>query len=148
MNNNLGARPQQAAPLFRHPALKEGVLDNIRGLEGQALQVLGELDRLMREVRLAEAANRQQQNNIRQQQTRNGRAPRHECLAIGLSTGTLNPHDKMPRWDHESWGYHGDDGGSFHGRGDMLHQYGVTSPLLCLHLQIELMYSVSQSLKY
>ena len=50
--------------------------------------------------------------------------PRHECVAIGLSTKSFNPHDRLPGWDLQSFGYHGDDGGIFHGRGDMLRRYG------------------------
>ena len=49
---------------------------------------------------------------------------RHECVAIGLSTLAFNPRDKMPGWDGNSYGYHGDDGGIFHGHGDMLRRYG------------------------
>ena len=52
------------------------------------------------------------------------RGHRHECVAIGLSTRYFSPADKMPGWDSESFGYHGDDGGVYHGRGDMLRRYG------------------------
>jgi len=49
---------------------------------------------------------------------------RHECVAIGLSTPSFRPHNRMPGWDAESYGYHGDDGGIFHGHGNMLREYG------------------------
>lgn len=49
---------------------------------------------------------------------------RHDCVAIGLSTLSFNPRSKMPGWDEHSFGYHGDDGGIFHGYGDMLRRYG------------------------
>jgi len=49
---------------------------------------------------------------------------RHECVAIGLSTRSFSPSNKMPGWDVTSYGYHGDDGGIFHGQGDMLKLYG------------------------
>ena len=49
---------------------------------------------------------------------------RHECVAIGLSTRRFSPADKMPGWDAESFGYHGDDGGIYHGQGEMLRRYG------------------------
>ncbi len=55
--------------------------------------------------------------NLNQQQ-------RHDCVAIGLSTLSFNPRSKMPGWDDYSFGYHGDDGGIFHGHGDMLRRYG------------------------
>ena len=57
-----------------------------------------------------------------QERMRGGR--RHECVAIGLSTRRFSPADKMPGWDAESFGYHGDDGGIYHGRGEMLRRYG------------------------
>ncbi|KAL7478430.1 hypothetical protein ACHAW6_004197 [Cyclotella cf. meneghiniana] len=49
---------------------------------------------------------------------------RHECVAIGLSTLKFSPRDKMPGWDDHSYGYHGDDGGIFHGQGEMIKRYG------------------------
>ena len=48
----------------------------------------------------------------------------HECVAVGLSTLAFNPRDKMPGWDNNSYGYHGDDGGIFHGHGDMIRRFG------------------------
>lgn len=47
-----------------------------------------------------------------------------DCVAIGLSTLAFNPRNKMPGWDTNSYGYHGDDGGIFHGHGDMIRPYG------------------------
>ena len=52
------------------------------------------------------------------------RRVRHECVAIGLSTSRFRAHSKMPGWDYESYGYHGDDGGVFHGKGEMIRLYG------------------------
>lgn len=49
-----------------------------------------------------------------------------ECVAIGLSTSRFRPAAKMPGWDAHSFGYHSDDGGIFHGAGDMERQYGST----------------------
>lgn len=49
---------------------------------------------------------------------------RHECVAIGLSTNLFSSKDRMPGWDHQSFGYHSDDGGIFHGQGDMIRRYG------------------------
>ncbi|KAL3776010.1 hypothetical protein HJC23_010174 [Cyclotella cryptica] len=49
---------------------------------------------------------------------------RHECVAVGLSTMAFSPRDKMPGWDDHSYGYHGDDGGIFHGQGEMIKRYG------------------------
>jgi len=65
---------------------------------------------------------RPQEHEQEQEWARGGR--RHECVAIGLSTRRFSPADKMPGWDAESFGYHGDDGGIYHGRGDMLRRYG------------------------
>lgn len=41
----------------------------------------------------------------------------HGCVAIGLSTQAFAPQEKLPGWDSKSYGYHGDDGGMFHGEG-------------------------------
>ena len=65
-------------------------------------------------------AGRQGNAVIQQQQ----RGQRHECVAIGLSTKAFSPHNRMPGWDDASYGYHSDDGGIFHGQGDMLRRYG------------------------
>jgi len=47
-----------------------------------------------------------------------------DCVAIGLSTADFPLHRFMPGWTSDSYGYHSDDGGLFHGRGQMLHPYG------------------------
>lgn len=69
-----------------------------------------------------------QPNNIGQQHHQplndQPQEQRHECVAIGLSTRSFSPSNKMPGWDLTSYGYHGDDGGIFHGKGDMLKLYG------------------------
>jgi len=57
-----------------------------------------------------------QRNNENQQS--------HECVAIGLSTKSFSPDDRMPGWDDESFGYHGDDGGIFHGQGETVRRFG------------------------
>jgi len=49
-----------------------------------------------------------------------------ECVAIGLSLRTSIKERKMPGWDNDSYGYHGDDGGIFHNKGQMLRNYGPT----------------------
>jgi len=49
-----------------------------------------------------------------------------ECVAIGLSTSRFRPAAKMPGWDAHSFGYHSDDGGIFHGAGDMEREFGKT----------------------
>lgn len=53
-------------------------------------------------------------------------APPSDCVAIGLSTSRFRPAAKMPGWDVHSYGYHSDDGGIFHGAGDMERVYGTT----------------------
>ena len=40
-----------------------------------------------------------------------------ECIAIGLATNEFRSQEKLPGWDYSSYGYHGDDGGLFHGNG-------------------------------
>jgi len=46
------------------------------------------------------------------------------CVAIGLSMEKYSTSVRMPGWDEYSFGYHGDDGGIFHSRGDMIRVYG------------------------
>jgi len=48
------------------------------------------------------------------------------CVAVGLSTRGFPESSRMPGWDSFSYGYHGDDGGIFHARGDMIRVYGPT----------------------
>jgi len=45
-----------------------------------------------------------------------------ECVAVGLSAQSSK--SRMPGWDKSSYGYHGDDGGIFHSRGEMVRVYG------------------------
>jgi len=47
-----------------------------------------------------------------------------DCIAIGLSSRGFRWHARMPGWDANSYGYHGDDGGIFHASGDMLKRFG------------------------
>lgn len=47
-----------------------------------------------------------------------------ECVAIGIATEAFRIHSRMPGWDHLSFGYHGDDGGTFHGSGGMNERFG------------------------
>lgn len=47
-----------------------------------------------------------------------------DCIAIGIATKNFSLHSRMPGWDAESYAYHGDDGGIFHGNGSMSHHFG------------------------
>lgn len=47
-----------------------------------------------------------------------------ECIAVGLASKSFEKSKQLPGWDKESYGYHGDDGGIFHGKGRQLLQYG------------------------
>lgn len=47
-----------------------------------------------------------------------------DCVAVGVATSTFNLRSRMPGWDIASYGYHGDDGGIFHGSGDMMRRFG------------------------
>jgi hypothetical protein len=47
-----------------------------------------------------------------------------ECVAVGLATKGFLRQKRLPGWDSESFGYHGDDGAIFHGRGRQLASYG------------------------
>ena len=49
--------------------------------------------------------------------------PPPPCVAIGLSKSNFNSTCKMPGWDDSSYGYHSDDGGIFHGDGDMIRKF-------------------------
>jgi hypothetical protein len=53
-----------------------------------------------------------------------GRRHRTECVAVGLATDSFHAHARMPGWDRQSFGYHGDDGGIFHSSGGMVKQFG------------------------
>jgi hypothetical protein len=50
------------------------------------------------------------------------RAP--ECVAVGVCTRRFGLQGRMPGWDAESYGYHGDDGGIFHDTGTMVQEFG------------------------
>jgi hypothetical protein len=45
------------------------------------------------------------------------RATTSECVAVGLATEAFHVHSRMPGWDSLSFGYHGDDGRTFHSGG-------------------------------
>lgn len=47
-----------------------------------------------------------------------------ECVAVGLSRDGFNLLQKMPGWDSQSYGYHGDDGGAYHDSGHMCFKFG------------------------
>jgi SPRY domain len=47
-----------------------------------------------------------------------------ECVAVGLARGEFSLHTRMPGWDADSYGYHGDDGGIFHNAGHMIRPFG------------------------
>jgi hypothetical protein len=47
-----------------------------------------------------------------------------ECVAVGIATESFHVHSRMPGWDSQSFGYHGDDGGIFHSSGGMVEQFG------------------------
>jgi hypothetical protein len=46
------------------------------------------------------------------------------CVAIGLSMQNYSSSIRMPGWDEYSYGYHSDDGGIFHSKGDKIRVYG------------------------
>eukprot|EP00536_Pseudo-nitzschia_multiseries_P013453 jgi/Psemu1/327193/estExt_fgenesh1_pg.C_5750021 len=47
-----------------------------------------------------------------------------DCVAVGVATKRFQVQSRMPGWDGESFGYHGDDGGIFHSSGAMLSEFG------------------------
>jgi hypothetical protein len=47
-----------------------------------------------------------------------------ECIAVGIATSSFAWNTRMPGWDQHSFGYHGDDGGIFHGHGNMVRAFG------------------------
>jgi len=51
---------------------------------------------------------------------------RSDCVAVGIATESFHVHSRMPGWDKQSFGYHGDDGGIFHSSGGMVKQFGPT----------------------
>lgn len=52
------------------------------------------------------------------------RTSHNDCVAVGVATKDFQVHSRMPGWDRQSFGYHGDDGGIFHATGGMLKQFG------------------------
>lgn len=52
-----------------------------------------------------------------------GHRIRSQCIAIGLGVQSFSLIDRMPGWDRNSFGYHGDDGGLFHGAGMMKRKF-------------------------
>jgi hypothetical protein len=38
-------------------------------------------------------------------------------VGLGLTNGPLRYLERMPGWDEDTWGYHGDDGDKFHSSG-------------------------------
>lgn len=49
-----------------------------------------------------------------------------DCVAVGLATNSFQKKKRLPGWDEESYGFHGDDGAIFHGRGWQLREFGPT----------------------
>ena len=47
-----------------------------------------------------------------------------EVVAVGLSSSRFLSNHRLPGWDSESYGYHGDDGNIFHGHGRQIAAYG------------------------
>lgn len=47
-----------------------------------------------------------------------------DCIAVGLAAEGFTMFDILPGWDSKSYGYHGDDGAIFHGRGRALKRFG------------------------
>ena len=58
-----------------------------------------------------------------------------DCVAVGIGTENFPLQHRMPGWDSHSYGYHGDDGGIFHGNGSMIQPYhrpfGVNDTIGC-----------------
>eukprot|EP00980_Cylindrotheca_fusiformis_P016766 scaffold5048_cov121-Cylindrotheca_fusiformis.AAC.17 len=47
-----------------------------------------------------------------------------DCVAVGIATKSFHCQTRMPGWDSQSFGYHGDDGGTFHASGGMVERFG------------------------
>lgn len=47
-----------------------------------------------------------------------------DCVAVGIATESFHCQTRMPGWDNQSFGYHGDDGGTFHASGGMVERFG------------------------
>ena len=67
---------------------------------------------------------REDEGGVDQLEGQHRRRVRHDCAAVGLSTAQFRLNSAMPGWDGHSYGYHGDDGGIFHGRGKPKKCYG------------------------
>jgi hypothetical protein len=52
------------------------------------------------------------------------RPSRSDCVAVGLATSSFHVHTRMPGWDRQSFGFHGDDAGIFHASGGMVKEFG------------------------
>ncbi|KAI5811980.1 hypothetical protein BZA77DRAFT_253909 [Pyronema omphalodes] len=55
-------------------------------------------------------------------------------VGLGLTNGPLQCLDRMPGWDHNTWGYHGDDGYKFHNtvhRLGFIETYGAGDTVGC-----------------
>jgi hypothetical protein len=46
------------------------------------------------------------------------------CVAVGLATDQFPLYARLPGWEPDSFGYHGDDGGIYHELGHAVRQYG------------------------
>eukprot|EP01038_Epipyxis_sp_PR26KG_P006441 gene6441-8862_t len=60
------------------------------------------------------------------QQVNNSNYFNFECIAVGLATKVFLKEKRLPGWDSESYGYHGDDGAIYHGKGRRLSSFGPT----------------------
>jgi len=61
---------------------------------------------------------------LEQQEPLEGNPVRRDCVAVGVATESFSCQTRMPGWDSQSFGYHGDDGGTFHASGAMLERFG------------------------
>jgi len=68
--------------------------------------------------------NQKEKESSPERQIASHRPTNIECVAVGIATGSFQAHSRMPGWDRQSFGYHGDDGGIFHSSGGMLKEYG------------------------
>jgi SPRY domain/F-box domain len=67
---------------------------------------------------------RRRLDNILRDNNEGNHRPRTQCLVVGLATSDFDLLDRMPGWDGNSIGYHGDDGGLFYGTGSMSRRIG------------------------
>lgn len=66
----------------------------------------------------------QQQQHQRQQQQQPSISS--DCVVVGIATDDFPLVGRLPGWDTRSYGYHGDDGGIYHGSGEMNKRFGPT----------------------